>query len=135
MPKKDSSAPFAPLPSTLERSPQKAQDTYEATLENAEREYGGDEERAHRIAWGAVKNGFEKVGDHWEPKAQTGPSDPRSVQPQAAKIAGAGETFGGVDMLHHTKAELESRARDLGIEHTAHMNKTELARAIAKKQR
>lgn len=135
MPKKDANAPFAPLPSTLERSPKKAQDTYEKTLENAENEYGGDEERAHRVAWGAVKNSFEKVGDRWEAKAETGPSDPRSVQPHAAKVAGAGETFGGVDMLHHTKAELVSRARELGVRTTTHMTKVDLARAIAKKQR
>jgi cation transport regulator ChaB len=134
MPKKEPNAPFVPLPSTLQRSPKKAQDTYEKTLEHAENEYGGDEERAHRVAWGAVKNSFEKTGDHWEPKAQRGPSDPRSVQPHAAKIAGVGETFGGLDVLHHTKAELAERARSLRIEVKAKMIKTELARAIAKKQ-
>jgi hypothetical protein len=115
--------------------PKKAQDIYEKTLENAEKEYGGDEQRAHRVAWGAVKNSFEKVGDRWEPKPETGPSDPRSVQPHAAKIAGAGETFGGVDMLHYTKAELDARARELGVELTARTTKADLARAIAKKQR
>jgi cation transport regulator ChaB len=135
MPDKTKSGRFAPLPSTLERSPKKAQDTYEETLESAENQYAGNEERAHRVAWGAVKNGFEKVGDHWEAKPERGPSDPRSIQPQAAKIAGEGETFGGVDMLHHTKAELDARARDLGVKTTTHMTKTDLARAIAKKQR
>lgn len=134
-PSNDPDAPFAPLPSTLERSPKKAQDTYEKTLESAEAEYPGDEARSHRVAWGAVKNSFEKVGDHWEAKPETGPSDPRSIQSHAAKVAGKGETFGGVDILHHTKAELAQRARNLGVEHTSGMNKTELARAIAKKQR
>lgn len=70
MPKNDSDAEFAPLPSTLERSPKKAQDTYEKTLENAEREYARDEARAHRVAWSAVKHGFEKTGDHWEAKPE-----------------------------------------------------------------
>ena len=79
MPNKGKSGEFAPLPTTLERSPKKAQDTYEATLENAEREYGGDEARAHRVAWSAVKHGFEKRGDHWEPKADPGPSDDPSA--------------------------------------------------------
>jgi cation transport regulator ChaB len=69
MPKKPGEPNFAPLPATLERSPKKAADTYEKTLEHAEAEYDGDEARAHRVAWGAVKNSFEKVGDHWEPKA------------------------------------------------------------------
>ncbi len=67
MPKKPGDPNFAPLPATLERSPQKA--AYEKTLEHAEAEYDGDEARAHRVAWGAVKNSFEKVGDHWETKA------------------------------------------------------------------
>ena len=48
MPKKGQHGEFAPLPSTLERSPQKAQDTYEETLEHAEQEYDGDEARASR---------------------------------------------------------------------------------------
>ncbi|HZP78872.1 MAG TPA: ChaB family protein [Pseudolabrys sp.] len=26
---------------------------------------GGQEERAHRIAWAAVKHSYEKVGDRW----------------------------------------------------------------------
>lgn len=69
MPNKGKDGEYAPLPSTLERSPKKAQDTYEETLEHAEQEYPGDEERAHRVAWGSVKRSFEKVGDHWEPKA------------------------------------------------------------------
>ena len=68
MPQKGQHDEFAPLPSTLERSPQEAQDTYEAALENAEQEYAGDEARAHRVAWAAVKRKFEKVDDHWEPK-------------------------------------------------------------------
>ena len=68
MPKKTANAPLAPLPSTLKRSPKKARDTYEATLESAAAECG-DEARAHRVAWGAVKQSFEKTGDHWEAKA------------------------------------------------------------------
>jgi cation transport regulator ChaB len=131
----DPNAEFAPLPSTLKRSPKKAQDTYEETLESAETEYADDEARAHRVAWSAVKHGFEKIGDHWEAKPEKGPSDPRSAQTHAATLAGAGETFGGVDMLHHSKAELAARASDLGVEHTSNMKKSDLAREIAKKQR
>jgi cation transport regulator ChaB len=55
------------MPSTLERSPEKAQRTYAETLKHAEAEYG-DEERAHRTAYASVKHGFKKVGDHWEAK-------------------------------------------------------------------
>ena len=90
MPSKGKRGEFAPLPSTLERSPQKAQDTYEDTLEQAEQTYAGDEERAHRVAWASVKHSFEKVGDHWEPKDHKGPSDPRSAEGGPLGSSGAG---------------------------------------------
>jgi len=47
------------LPGTLKRSPKKVQRTYEQTLDSAEEQYG-DEARAHRTAWGSVKNIAEK---------------------------------------------------------------------------
>lgn len=55
------------LPSTMKRSPAKAQDTYVHTLESAEETHGHGE-AAHRIAFASLKHSFEKVGDHWEPK-------------------------------------------------------------------
>ena len=121
------------LPSTLKRSPAKAQRTYEKTLENAEKEYH-DEERAHRTAYSALKHSFEKVGDHWEPKDVKGPSDPRSTKSHAAKRRGEGETYGGVDAIGNTREELEKRARDLGVKGRSRMSKEDLAREIAKKQ-
>jgi cation transport regulator ChaB len=127
MPNKGDSGEFAPLPSTLKRSPKKAQDTYEETLENAENEYGGDEERAHRVAWGAVKHSFEKRGDHWEPKDQRGPSDPRAA---AGGPATSGASYGGVDVIGKSKAALIEEARELGVQVTSHMTKAELGAAI-----
>ena len=62
------------LPSTLARSPKKAQETYIHTLEAAEKDHG-DGEAAHRIALASLKHSFEKVGDHWEAKATKGSSD------------------------------------------------------------
>ena len=122
------------VPGTLQRSPRKARETYTKVLANAEAEYG-DGERAHRTAFAVLKEGYEKVSDHWEPKARTGPSDPRSALPRgsAAKRAGRGETFGGVDFLGHTKAQLYERAKDLGIRGRSAMRKADLARAIAAK--
>ncbi|HEY4703983.1 MAG TPA: ChaB family protein, partial [Streptosporangiaceae bacterium] len=55
------------LPGTLRRSPKKAQDTFAQAHDSALQQYG-DEERANRVAWAAVKHTHEKVGDHWEPK-------------------------------------------------------------------
>jgi len=127
MPKKTPDA--APLPSTLERSPKKAQDTYEATLASAEKSYGGDESRAHRAAWAAVKHSFEKVGDHWEAKDERGPSDPR------AKEGGpnpTGPSYGGVDVEGKTKADLLKQAREAGADVTTRDTKAEVAEAIVK---
>jgi cation transport regulator ChaB len=66
------------LPSTLRRSPMKAQETWSKAHDSAVETYG-EGERAHRIAFAALKHSFEKVGDHWEPKATKGPSDPRPL--------------------------------------------------------
>jgi hypothetical protein len=123
------------MPKTIQRSPKKARETYEKVLENAEEQYG-EGERAHRTAFAALKHSFEKVGDRWEPKAERGPSDPRSALPRGskAKRRGRGETFGGVDYFGHTKAELYERARALGIRGRSAMDKKELARAIGEKQ-
>jgi cation transport regulator ChaB len=120
------------LPSTLKRSPEKVQRTYEKALDSAHEEYG-DEERAHRTAWGAVKNVAEKRGDHWEEKDETGPSDPRSKQPAKEKREGKGETYGGIDVEGNTKKELAERAKKVGISGYSSMTKQELARALARK--
>jgi len=96
------------LPSTLERSPPKAQRTFAKTLKSAEAEYGAGE-RAGRTAYGALKHSFEKLRP--------------------------AESFGGVDVLGHTRDELYERAKGMGIAGRSAMSKQELARAIAKKQR
>ena len=121
------------LPETLKRSPAKAQRTF-AKVHDAAAEQYGEGERAHRTAFAAVKHSYEKVGDHWEPKDEKGPSDPRATKSTAQKRRGVGETFGGVDFYGHTKQELYERAKDLGVEGRSKMNKEELARAIARKQ-
>ena len=121
------------LPSTLERSSRKVQRTYEKTLDSAHEEYG-DEARAHRTAWGAVKNVAEKKGDHWEPKDETGPSDPRSKQSHKRKREGKGETFGGIDVEGNTRDELVERAKKAGVTGYSSMNKKELARALQRKE-
>ncbi len=121
------------LPSTLDRSPAKVKRTYAKALDSAHEEYG-DEQRAHRTAWGAVKNIAEKKGDHWELKDSTGPSDPRSEQPPRAKREGKGKTYGGIDVEHNTKAQLVERAKEAGITGYSRMTKDELASTLARKQ-
>lgn len=40
----------------------------------------GDGERAHRVAWAALKHEYTEVGDKWVPKGWKGPSDPQAAQ-------------------------------------------------------
>ena len=67
------------LPGTLQRSPKKAQETWSKTHDAAVESYG-EGERAHRTAFSSLKHSFEKVGDHWEPKDEKGPSDPQAAR-------------------------------------------------------
>ena len=119
------------LPGTIERSPKKAQETYKEALDSAHDQYGS-EERAHRVAYSALKHSFEKVGDHWEPKDEKGPSDERAENPRARE--NEGEPAGGVDVKGHTKDELYERAQELDISGRSSMDKQELGKAIARKQ-
>ena len=122
------------LPSTLKRSPGKAQRTYAKTLESAEREYGPGE-RASRTAFASLKHGFEKVGDHWEAKDRKGPSDEQAARGGKAARRSGKSTAGGVDERGHSRAELYERARSLDVPGRSRMNKEQLARAIARKQK
>jgi cation transport regulator ChaB len=121
------------LPDTLKRSGPKAQRTFAKTHDAAVEQYG-EGERAHRTAMASLKHTHEKRGGRWVPKAEPGPSDPRSEKSTAQKRRGEGETFGGVDVQQNTKHDLYERARRLGVEGRSKMSKHELARAIAQRQ-
>ena len=115
------------LPSTLKKSPKKAQRTFAKAHDAAAKEYG-EGERAHRTAFAALKRGFEKVGDHWEKKegGKKGPSDEGAATPGRK-----GETKGGVD-ANASKAHLYDVAKRLDIEGRSTMSKDELVDAIQK---
>lgn len=121
------------LPSTLKRSPAKAQDTYMHTLESAE-EVHGDGEAAHRIAFGSLKHSFEKVGDHWEPKDERGPSDEQDAKRGPEAIDSTTPTAGGVN-ANATKAHLLDVTRRLDVSGRSRMTKAELVIAIDKANR
>jgi cation transport regulator ChaB len=108
------------LPSTLQRSPRKAQATFAKTYDSAVETYDGDEGRAARTAFAAVKHSFEKVGDHWEPKAEKGPSD-----------GGPGDNAGGVD-ANASKKHLYELAQRLEVPGRSKMDRDELVAAIDK---
>jgi cation transport regulator ChaB len=117
------------LPSTLERSPKKAQDTWVAAHDSAVEEYG-EGERAHRTAFSALKHSFEKVGDHWEPKKKKGPSDKQAAK-SGAKARKGGKTAEGVD-ANASKAHLYEVATRLGVTGRSKMTTDELVEAIQK---
>ncbi|AOT61835.1 MULTISPECIES: ChaB family protein [Streptomyces] len=119
------------LPSTLERSAREAQRTWIKAHDSAVEQYG-EGERAHRVAYSALKHTHEKVGDHWERKerGRKGPSDPRAGTPRG-KPARSGE---GVDE-NASKQHLYDTAKRLGVEGRSRMTKAELAEAIRKENR
>ena len=120
------------LPSTLERSSEKAQRTWIKAHDSAVEQYG-EGERAHRTAYDALKHGFEKIGDHWEAKAEQGPSDRQAARSGAAARRG-GPTAEGVD-ANASKAHLLDVARRLDIKGRSSMTKDALVEAIQKANR
>ncbi|HZA08802.1 ChaB family protein [Mycobacterium sp.] len=124
------SAKKSELPSTLQKSDAKAQRTFAKAHDSAVKEYG-EGQRAHRVAYAALKHSYEKVGDHWEPKGKRGPSD------QRAKSGGPnakGATAEGVD-ANASKQHLMDVARRLDIPGRSSMSKDELVSAIKKANR
>jgi len=132
MPKttKDGKAKQSELPSTLKKSEAKAQRTFTKAHDSAAQEYG-EGERAHRVAYSALKHSYEKVGDHWEPKDEKGPSDQRA---ESGGPDAEGESAEGVD-ANASKKHLVEVARRLEISGRSSMSKDELVSAIKKANR
>lgn len=120
------------LPSTLQRSPKKAQRTFAKAHDSAAKEYG-DGRRAHQTAYGALKHSFEKVGDHWEPKSKSGPSDEQSSR-GGARSKKQYVSAEGVD-ANSSKSHLREVASKLEIPGRSKMDKDELIDAIKKENR
>ena len=114
----------AEVPSTVQRSDAHAQATWSAAHDSAVEQYG-EGERAHRTAFAALKHTYEKVGDHWEAKAEAGPSDSR------AESAGRdeGTPAGGVD-ANASRAHLYRLAQRLDIARRSTMTKDELVQGV-----
>lgn len=132
MPKttKSGAAKKSELPSTLKKSAAKAQRTFAKAHDAAAAEYG-ESERAHRVAYSALKRSHEKVGDHWERKSKKGPSDQRA---ESGGRNAEGSTAEGVN-ANATKKHLVEIARRLDISGRSTMNKDELVTAIKKANR
>ena len=114
------------LPSTLQRSGHKAQETFAKTYDSAIEQYDGDERRAHQVAFASLKHTNEKVGDHWEPKEEHGPSDERAEEGGPDSDT---PTAGGVD-ANASKTHLYELAARLQIKGRSSMTKAELVEAL-----
>jgi cation transport regulator ChaB len=128
MPKttKSGKAKQSELPSTLQNSPKKAQRTFTKTYDSSIKQYG-DEQRAHQVAFAALKHSYEKVGDHWEKKGKKGPSDEQAKGGRDTNRA----TAGGVD-ANASKQHLYDLAKRLDIKGRSSMSKDELVKALQK---
>ena len=128
--KKDGQPKQSELPSTIRRSGKKAQRTFAKAHDSALEEYG-DEERANRVAYAALKHTHEKVGDHWErkDKGRKGPSDKKAEA--GYETAGSKESAGGVDTQAPVK-HLRELAKRLEIPGRSKMTKDELIEALQK---
>jgi cation transport regulator ChaB len=118
------------LPSTLQRSNAKAQRTFAEAHDAAADQYGS-EERAHRVAYAALKRSFEKVGDRWLPKKRNGPSDKHA---ERGGLHNPIPTAEGVD-ANASKKHLLDVARRLDIRGRSTMDKSELVEAIMRYNR
>ena len=115
------------LPSTLQRSDEKAQRTYAKVHDSALETYDEDERAANQVAFAALKHTHEKVGDHWEPKEEYGPSDAQAEGNRDTER----ETAGGVD-ANASKKHLYELATRLEISGRSKMSKAELERAVGR---
>ncbi|UGT60959.1 ChaB family protein [Nocardia asteroides] len=119
------------LPSTVRRSPAKAQRTFAEAHDSALESYDGDESRAYRVGYSALKHSYEKVGDHWEAKEQRGPSDEHA---ERRGLNTGGATAEGVN-ANATKKHLLEVAGRLGITGRWRMRKDELVDAVQRANR
>jgi cation transport regulator ChaB len=117
------------MPSTIARSPKHAQEIWSRAHDSAVESYG-EGERAHRTAFAALKHEYEKIGDHWEKKERSGPSDDKA----AGTVGSPGDSQEGVD-ANASKAHLLDIAKRLEIPGRSSMNKGELVDAIKKANR
>jgi hypothetical protein len=116
------------MPSTVERSDEKAKRTWVETYDSAMETYGDEGGRARRVAFSALKHTHEKVGDHWEPKGRKGPSDEQASGPGRRTSR---PTAGGVD-ANASKSHLMDVAKKLDVRGRSSMKKDELVDAIRK---
>src|ERR671922_1847978 len=101
------------MPSTIQRSDQRAQEIWEKAHDSAVETYG-EGGRAHRVAYAALKHEYEKKGDKWVRKAEKGPSDPQAARGPTTKHKSYEEpkapTAGG--KVAHSEKEAKEKTKE-----------------------
>jgi cation transport regulator ChaB len=125
------------VPGTIKRSDKHAQSIWKKTHDSAVETYG-EGERAHRTAFSSLEHSYKKVDDHWEKKAQKGPSDPqaaRSTSSRKKSYEDERPTAGGaeVPLSQWPREALYERAKQLDVKGRSSMNKDQLLKAVRRK--
>jgi hypothetical protein len=121
------------LPRPLRRSPAKAKRLFREVRDDARERYG-DDERAYRTAYAALKHSFERVEGRWVEKEQKGPSDPQAAEGGSSGARGPTPHLRRGRRARQHEGELYERARRLGVKGRSGMTKEQLAAAIARAQ-
>lgn len=129
MMKKNGKPRKSELPGTVARSGKKARRTFAKAHDSAAEQYG-EGRRAMQTAYATLKRTHEKIGDHWERKPDSGPSD---AQAEGGKNTDR-PTAGGVD-ANASKEHLYEVAKRLDISGRSKMSKSELVTAIQRANR
>ena len=103
----------ASIPQTILRSEKHAQHLWKKAHDSAVKTYG-EGERAHRVAFAALKHEYQKQGDRWVNKGWRGPSDPQAARGPITRRRSTDEprapTAGG--KVAGTAAEAREKARE-----------------------
>ncbi|MGE0229295.1 MAG: ChaB family protein [Dehalococcoidia bacterium] len=134
MPRRRAERGGGEMPSTVARSDEHAQRTWQETHDSAVETYG-EGEAAHRTAFASLKHSYKKEGDRWVRKSRRGPSDEQAARgpttPRKSTDERTAKTAGGrVDDERMTKQELYERAQRLEIPGRSKMDKEALAVAV-----
>ena len=107
MPRRVTGRDRTTIPSTIQRSAPHARRIWKAAHDSAVKTYG-EGERAHRVAFAALKHQYEKRGARWVAKGWKGPSDPHAARGyrEGANIPTAG------GKVARTSAEARRKAKE-----------------------
>lgn len=115
---------MAPIPKTVQRSDERAQEIWQKAHDSAVQTYG-EGARAHRVAFAALKHEYEKKGDRWVRKAEKGPSDPQAARGPTTEPTSTAEprapTAGGkvAATEQEARAKAKQARRESAQEHRA----------------